>query len=106
LRHYEVFSPEMLTTSFYEPSDPFRCWGVYLARSAKRARVLATQDKEFAEWVREARADRVPPFKGVTVRLARCEHGVCWACHSSATSTGCEACDAEIREREREDGMF
>ena len=93
LRHYEVVSPEMLSGGSWEPPDPFRCWGVYLAPNAKAAKVMAIKDPEFKEWVRETRGFE-PPFKGLTVRLFRCEHGRCWSCDTDEDGIACDACVA------------
>lgn len=50
------------------------------APTAKAAIAAAVKLPEFDQWVREARGDGVPPFKGVRARRAVCEHGNCWAC--------------------------
>lgn len=96
-RHYEVISPEMEHWSQYEPSEPFRCWGVYLARNAKDARVQAVRDPAFKEWVDEARGDRTPPFKGLEVHRTLCEHGRCWGCDGSVDLPSCPECLSEVQ---------
>lgn len=88
-RHYEVISPEMVAYYSMEPPEPFRCWGIYLAANAAQAKVEAVKDKEFYEWVRDARGDGVPPFKGLTAKRTLCEHGHCWGCDE------CPTCAAE-----------
>lgn len=93
-RHYMVVSPTMYPYSYMEPPEPYACVGIYLTRTAKDARVAAVKDSEFADWVLEARGDRMPPFKGLEVTLTRCEHGVCWGCHGTEESSGCAKCDA------------
>jgi hypothetical protein len=88
-------------TTYYDNADPpeppetGRCWGIYLERTKRHARAAAVKDSEFAEWVLEARGDGMPPFKGLEVNLARCEHGVCWGCDATEDSSGCAQCDAE-----------
>ena len=91
MRHYEVVSPEMCDYSMYEPSEPFLCWGLYLARNKRDAIKQAVADPAFDEWVREARGDRVPPFKGLKATLAICSHGCCWGC-AVVSVLGCVTC--------------
>ena len=103
---YQVTSPEMATYSFYEPPEPFVCFGIYVAHTKREALVAAVKDSEFKEWVVEARGDRVPPYKGLKVELARCDHGVCWACTGDEDGPSCLQCRAELadhlrRERSR-----
>ena len=74
----------------YGPPEPFLCWGLYLARNKRDAIKQAVADPAFDEWVREARGDRVPPFKGLKATLAICPHGCCWGCDH-----GCAECDRE-----------
>lgn len=88
-RHYEVISPEIVHTSFYEPPTVFRCWGCYLARNRRDARIQAVRSAEFAEWVNET-AGFSPPFKGLEVRLFVCPHGDCMGCWREGT--GCPEC--------------
>lgn len=98
LAHYEVVSPTMTSGGYMEPPEPFCCYGLYLARNSGAAKQEAVKDPEFSDWVTEARGDGVPPFKGLAVRLARCEHGNCWACNADENTSGCPICDAEYRE--------
>lgn len=94
LRHYEVVSPLMTTYhGGYEPPDDGCDWGIYLAKTRTEAKVMAVKSPDFTEWVTEARGDDVPPFKGLEVRLARCDHGVCWGCKATEDSSGCVECD-------------
>jgi hypothetical protein len=94
--HYEVFSEVMTSFSYGEPPEPSVAWGMYFVHNAAEAKKLAVQDKDFSEWVTMQRGDGVPPFKGLTARLTRCEHGSCWGCNSDEDSSGCEECDREI----------
>ena len=93
MRHYEVISPEMCEYSFYEPIEPYRCWGIYLAKDTKDAIRQAVKDPEFRYWVKEQRADGQPPFKGLKAKRTICEHGICWGCGSeNDPSETCSAC--------------
>ena len=91
-RHYQVVSPEMRYYPYNGPPEPFVCFGFYLAENAKDAIRQAVADEAFIEWVTDARADRVPPFKGLKASLARCEHGVCWGCENGDEMTSCGLC--------------
>jgi hypothetical protein len=98
LRHYEVVSPEMLSGyTGYEPQEPYRCWGIYLAKNAREARVAAVKSTEFAEWVKEARGAQMPPFSGLVAIRALCEHGSCYACWDDDMDPDCPECAAQVR---------
>ncbi len=100
-RHYQVLSPEMCSYPMYEPAEPFRCWGIYLAKNAKDAIRQAVADEAFREWVQEARGDHVPPFKGLKATRTLCEHGRCWACECDDDDVPtCPECTAAWAERD------
>lgn len=90
---YEVTSPEIDHYIYGEPPDPGVCWGKYVAPNKRQAIIKAVKAPEFKDWVEIARGDQVPPFKGLEVKLTRCEHGICWGCQATETSSGCKECD-------------
>ncbi len=92
VKHYQVLSPVMEPAySSYKPLESFCCFGLYLAKNAKDAIRQAVKDPEFSEWVKEARGDGHPPFKGLKAELALCSHGKCWGCEEDV----CTECEQE-----------
>lgn len=93
-RHYEVVSPEMARSygGWFDPPEPFCCWGMFLAPTAKAAVARAVRSPEFSEWVREQRGSNEPPFKGLRATPTLCEHGACWGCDRHPDAPGCRAC--------------
>ena len=96
--HYEVLSPEVeMYGGSWDPPEPPECgryWALLLAANAREAICAAVKLPEFKRWVSDARADGVPPWKGLRAQLARCEHGSCWGCWDEDEEPGCPECKA------------
>ena len=96
-RHYEVTSPVYLYGDYNagllggDPPEPRCAWGVFEAETPAKAKAQAIKDPDFRSWVDDA--DH--PFRGLTVRLFRCEHGTCLAC---VEDEFCPECEAEFGE--------
>ena len=98
-RHYEVLTPMHET----DPGNPYGwspeppeygcCWAVFEAESPAKAKAQAIADPDFRSW----RDQVVNPFRGLTVRLFRCEHGTCLAC---VESEFCPECEAEFADQD------
>src|SRR5579884_844167 len=103
----EVCSRGLLSGGIYDPPEPFHCWGIYLAPSARAAKVMAVKDDEFKPWLRDTQGE--PPFKGLTARLFRCEHGVCVACGADPEEHpcgfACSECDIAALAWDREGSL-
>lgn len=95
-RHYEVMGErEYVDGGYYTPPEPYYPYVVVLAENKRDALVQAARSPEFRDHVRDNRADNAPPFKGMKVTLAVCEHDHCWACSE------CLTCRAECEDEER-----
>lgn len=104
MKHYEVASPEMIVGRSYDPPDPGEpcaCFAFVEAETPAKAKAAALRSGDFALW----RDNVANPFTGLSVRLSRCRHGVCYCDACRAAGTSCAACEAEL-EAEREELMF
>ena len=99
MKHYEVFSPTFDYGRSYDPPDPgepMACFAYVEAETPSKAKAAALRLDEFQPWKRTA--DN--PFTGLTVRLSRCEHGICYCDDCLGLDIECLACEAGA-EKER-----
>jgi hypothetical protein len=69
-------------------------WVVVLAENKHDARWLAVKSPEFRDWRDWQRDAEAIPVSGIEVKLAVCEHGICWACDGF----DCSKCKEETPE--------
>lgn len=103
MKHYEVISPEMIVGRSYDPPDPGEptaCFAFVEAETPAKAKAAALRLDEFEPW----RDWSDNPFTGLSVRLSRCRHGVCY-CDRCAETVLCSVCEAEF-EAEQEAHMI
>lgn len=97
LAHYTVTGPEMIDYEYIDGVSmgiphPYTPWTELLAPNSRAAIKAAIHEPEFKEWVQEARADGVNPFKGLKAERFLCSHGTCLGCLEV-----CAECEIELK---------
>lgn len=87
MKHYEVFTPEILMyyATETEPPEYGRCWVSVLAQNKREAKKMAIKDKAFRRWMEDCRSDCKNPFAGLKAELT-IQNGQCWVCNIHSNS--------------------
>lgn len=99
MKHYEVCSPTFDDGGSWdppEPPEPRACFAFVEAETPAKAKAAALRLDEFAPW----RDGGGNPFTGLTVRLSRCRHGICY-CDNCRLDLECIACEQEFEAGQR-----